>query len=327
MLRFIRKRLILLIPVLLGVSLVSFALLHFTPGDPARMILGPEASKETVEQYRDDHGLNDPFFVQYGRYIGKIVLHGDMGTSYMTKRPVMQEIRSYLPSTFRLALSAIIIAICVGIPLGIIAALWHNSVIDVAAMGVVLLGVSMPVFWVGLLMILFFGLHLRWFPVSGFSTLRHMVLPSLVLATQSIAVIARMTRVSMLGTIDQDYSRTAHSKGLSSLRIIFGHQIGNALIPVVTSIGLQFGHLLGGAVVTESIFSIPGIGRYIVESIKMRDYPVVQGGILVIAFSYCIVNLAVDVLYAVIDPRIRNSYRSAIGKAAGGKKGGDDGTK
>lgn len=306
MVKYIGKRLLFLLPVLLGVSFVVFSLLYFTPGDPARMILGEQAKQEQIDALREDLGLNESFVVQFFNYISKAA-KGDLGISYATKDPVIDEILSVFPNTIRLAVSSICIAIIVGILFGIISAVKQYSVWDSLISIVAILGISMPVFWLGLLMILLFSVNLRWLPSSGFSTYKHMILPAACLSVSSIAVITRMTRSSMLEIIRHDFIRTIRSKGQKESAVIFGHAFRNALIPIVTSIGLQFGFMLGGAMITETIFSIPGIGRLVVESIKTRDFPMIQGAVLFVAVSFTIVNLLVDVLYAYIDPRISRS--------------------
>lgn len=306
MVKYIGKRLLFLLPVLLGVSFVVFSLLYFTPGDPARMILGEQAKQEQIEALREELGLNESFIVQFINYIGKAV-RGDLGISYATKDPVIDEILSVFPNTIRLAVSSICIAVIVGILFGIISAVKQYSIWDSLISIIAILGISMPVFWLGLLMILLFSVGLGWLPSSGFSTYKHMILPAACLSVSSIAVITRMTRSSMLEIIRHDFIRTIRSKGQKESAVIFGHAFRNALIPIVTSIGLQFGMMLGGAMITETIFSIPGIGRLVVESIKARDFPMIQGVVLFVAVSFTIVNLLVDVLYAYIDPRISRS--------------------
>lgn len=309
MLKYALKRMLMLVPVLIGVALIIFSLLYITPGDPARLILGEQVSEEAIKEFRDKQGLNDPFGVQFVSYIYKAVRYGDIGHSYVTKKPVIQEVIAAFPATFKLALLAVLVAAAIGIPLGIVSAVKQYSFIDSVAMLFAMIGISMPSFWLGLLLILFFSVELGWFPSSGFDTPAAMVLPAIALGLQSMALITRMTRSSMLEVIRQDYIRTARSKGQLEKIIIWRHALGNALIPIITVVGLQFGNILGGAVLTESIFSIPGIGRLMVDAIKMRDYPVVQGGVLCIAISFSIVNLCVDLAYAWVDPRIKTQYK------------------
>lgn len=299
----------MLIPVLLGVAFIVFLLLYITPGDPARIILGDQAPEETVLQLREEMGLNDPFLVQFGRYVFNLVVNQDIGKSYVTKQPVIDEILAVFPATLRLAASAVLLALVIGIPFGIISAIKQYSIFDSVTMVFALIGISMPVFWLGLLLILLFSVKLSWLPSSGYDSISQMILPAVALGAQSVAIITRMTRSSMLEVIRMDYVRTARSKGQSENKVILKHALGNALIPIITITGLQFGRLLGGAVLTESIFSIPGIGRLMVESIKMRDFPVVQGGVLLVAVSFSLVNLLVDLLYAYVDPRIKSQYK------------------
>ena len=293
---------------MLGVSVIVFSLLYFTPGDPVRNKLGTNASPVEVERLREKMGLNDPFLVQFGRYLKNIVFHGSLGESYITEQPVVLEIAARVSATVRLAISATIVAIIFGIPLGIVSAIKQYSVFDHITMIFALIGLSMPVFWLGLLMILLFSVKLGWFPSSGFSGLKYMVLPAMALGAQSIAVLTRMTRSSMLETIRQDYIRTARAKGQREKVVVFKHALGNSLIPVITIIGIQFGQLMGGAVMTEIIFSIPGIGRLMIDSIKLRDVPVVLGCVLFVAVTFAIVNLIVDILYTYVDPRIKTQY-------------------
>ncbi len=308
MLKYILRRIVLLIPVMLGVSLIVFSLLYFTPGDPVRNKLGTNASPEEVKKLREKMGLNDPFIVQYGRYLGGIVLHGSLGESYITDQPVVAEIGSRVGATVKLALASTVVAILIGIPLGIVSAIKQYSVFDHVTMVFALIGLSMPVFWLGLLMILLFSVKLGWLPSSGFSSFKYMILPALALGSQSIAVLTRMTRSSMLETVRQDYIRTARAKGQREKKVIFKHALGNSLIPVITVVGIQFGQLMGGAVMTEIIFSIPGIGRYMIKSIQLRDAPSVLGCVLFVAVTFAIVNLIVDILYTYVDPRIKTQY-------------------
>ncbi|QEK12948.1 ABC transporter permease [Crassaminicella thermophila] len=309
MLKYVSRRVLLLIPVLIGVAFIVFTLLYLTPGDPARMVLGEQAPQEAVDELREEMGLNDPFFVQFGRYVYKATIKHDLGRSYITKRPVTQELLNVFPTTLKLASLSMVIAVIIGIPFGIISAIKQYSVFDSVVMVFALIGISMPVFWLGLLLILFFAVKLGWLPSSGFYSFKHMILPALTLGAQSIAIITRMTRSSMLEVIRQDYIRTVRAKGQKERLVILRHALGNALIPVITIAGIQFGILLGGAVLTEVIFSVPGVGRLMVEAIKMRDYPIVQGGVLYIAIAFSVVNLLVDLLYAYVDPRIRAQYR------------------
>lgn len=303
------RRIFLLIPVLVGVAFIVFSLLYFTPGDPARMILGEDASEEAIQQFRINNGLNDSFIVQFSRYFKNLVLHGDVGRSYVTKDPVNEELFDRLPTTLKLAFLATLLGVVIGIPFGIICAVKPYSLFDSVSMLLALAGVSMPTFWLGILLILLFSVKLSWLPPSGFSSFNEMVMPVFTLCSGTLAVITRMTRSSMLEVIHADYIRTARAKGQTELMVTMKHALPNALIPVLTIIGMQFGGLLGGSIITESVFSISGIGRLMVESIKMRDVPVIQGGVLYIAVVYCFMNLVVDLLYGFVDPRIKAKYR------------------
>lgn len=308
MIKYIIRRILLLIPVMLGVSLIVFSLLYFSPGDPVRNKLGTNASPEQVEALREEMGLNDPFVVQFGRYLGNLIFHGSLGVSYITNSPVVTEIAARVGATVRLAFAATLVAILLGIPLGIVSAIKQYSIFDNITMIFALIGLSMPVFWLGLLLILLFSVRLGWFPSSGFSTAKHVVLPALALGAQSVAVLTRMTRSSMLETIRQDYIRTARAKGQKHRVVIRKHALGNSLIPIITIVGIQFGQLMGGALMTEVIFSIPGIGRLMIDSIKLRDTPVVLGCVLFVAVTFALVNLLVDILYTYVDPRIKTQY-------------------
>jgi peptide/nickel transport system permease protein len=267
------------------------------------------ATEESLSKFRESEGLNDPFLIQFGNYVLKAFTKGDIGRSYVTKRPVTQEITQVFPSTLKLASLAMLVAIAVGIPCGILSAIKQYSIFDTIAMVLAMIGLSMPVFWLGLLLILLFSVQLKLLPSSGFDTFKAMILPSLALSAQAISMVTRMTRSSMLEVIRADYIRTARAKGQKESVIIWVHALHNALIPVVTLCGLQFGTLLAGAILTESIFAIPGIGRLMVEAIKARDYPVVQGTVLFVAVTFSIVNLLVDIAYAYINPRIKAQYK------------------
>lgn len=304
MLRYIIRRVLFLIPVLLGVAFCVFTLLYLTPGDPARMVLGDMATDEAIKEFRDKEGLNDPYLVQFGNYVWKAI-NGDIGRSYSTRRPVMKELLTAFPYTLKLSAFAMIIAILIGIPCGIISAIKQYSWFDTITMIFAMVGLSMPVFWLGLLLILLFSVHLRWLPSSGFSTFKAMILPSVALAAQSISMVTRMTRSSMLEVVRADYIRTARAKGQKESVVIWVHALRNALIPVVTLCGLQFGSLLSGAILTETVFAVPGVGQLMIRAIMARDYPMVQGGVLFVAIAFSIVNLLVDLLYAYIDPRIK----------------------
>ena len=304
MLKFTMKRLVYLVLVLVGVSFLVFLLLYMTPGDPVRMMLGESATPEAQAELRLELGLDDPFLVQYGRYIKNIVVHQDLGTSYSTRRPVLDEIMTVFPNTVKLATAAIIIAVILGTFLGIVSAVKQNSLLDNAVMVLALIGTSAPIFWIGILMIILFSVNLGWLPPSGFGSFKQLIMPALALGMQSTAVVARMTRSSMLEVIRQDFVKTASAKGQKESVVIMKHVFRNALIPVITVVGLQFGTLLGGAMLTEVVFSIPGVGRLMIEAIKQRDFPIVQGSVLFVAACFSLVNLAVDLLYAVVDPKV-----------------------
>ena len=335
MLRFVLARLGLAVPTFVGLTLIAFFLIRIVPGDPIETMAGergidPARHAELLREY----GLDQPLFVQYGRYVGR-VLHGDLGRSIVTREPVVSEFTALFPATVELALSAMLFALALGLPAGILAAVYRNSIFDHGVMGLSLTGYSMPIFWWGLLLILLFSVELDLTPVSGridvqyfvepvtgfllidsvlsgedgafASALSHLVLPAIVLGTVPLAVIARMTRSAMLEVLGEDYIRTARAKGLSPLRVIALHALRNALIPVVTAIGLQIGVVFTGAILTETIFSWPGVGKWLIEAINRRDYPVLQGGILLIGTVVMAVNLAVDLTYGLINPRIRHA--------------------
>jgi ABC-type dipeptide/oligopeptide/nickel transport system permease component len=302
--QYLIRRLLIMIPVLLGISLIIFTIVRVIPGDPAVVLAGPHATKDVVDQVRVQLGLDKHPVKQYLLFIGNI-FKGDLGTSNRTGLPVTREIMARLPYTLMLALASILVATVLGVTTGIIAGVKQNSKFDYLSMLVALFGLSMPVFWLGLMLMLLFSIKLGWFPSVGAESFKHLVLPAITLGANSTAIIARMTRSSMLEVIRLDYIRTARAKGLSEKVVISRHALKNALIPVVTVIGLQTGTLLGGAVLTEIVFAWPGIGRLLVEAILSRDYPVVQGVVLLVATMFIFVNLIVDILYSYLDPRIR----------------------
>ncbi len=333
MLRFLLRRVTLILPTFVGVTLLSFLLIHLVPGDPIEVRTGERGiTPERLAVMRHAMGLDRPLWQQFLGYESQ-VLHGDLGTSIITQQPVWHEFTALFPATIELSVCAILFAIAVGVPLGVIAAVRHGSAFDYGLMGLSVTGASMPIFWWGLMMILVFSVALGWTPVSGrisdafyvepwsgfmlidawfsddrgavASAASHLILPTIVLGTIPLATIARMTRSSMLEVLGEDYIRTSRAKGLGSLRVVVVHALRNALIPVVTVIGLQVGTLLGGAILTETIFSWPGIGHWLVESIQRRDYPVLQGGTLLVASLVMLVNLGVDLAYGVLNPRIR----------------------
>lgn len=308
---YIVRRLLLSIPVLIGVSILVFAIIRLIPGDPARAIAGVHASPEYIEQVRKELLLDQGLHIQYYVYMSNL-LKGDLGRSTFTRRPVAAELRERFPNTMKLAVTAMIIATVIGMSAGIISATRRYSLFDNASMVGALVGVAAPVFWLGMMFQLLFAVRLGWLPSGGITgsmgPLKHLILPSLTLGLATAALLARITRSSMLEVLRQDFITTARSKGLSERVVIYKHALKNALIPVVTVMGLQFGTLLGGAVLTETVFSWPGIGRLMVDSILARDYPVVQGAVLLLAVTFVLINLVVDVIYAFLDPRI--SYGS-----------------
>jgi peptide/nickel transport system permease protein len=330
--RYILKRLILLVPVLLGVSILAFSLIHLAPGDPARTIAGERASAQTLQEIREKYGLDKPMIVQYWVWL-RNVARGDFGRSIVSNQRVTREILDRFSNTVELTFFAMSIAVAVGFFAGVVSASRQYSALDYTTMGIALFGVSMPVFWLGIMLMMVFSVFLQWLPIAGridalipfqritglylldsllslngrafLSALRHLVLPSVALATIPMATIARVTRSSMLEVLRQDFIRTERAKGLSERAVIYKHAARNALLPVVTVIGLNFGLLLAGAILTETIFGWPGIGRYVVNAVRMRDYPAVQGCVLFFAFTFVMVNLITDLVYALIDPRIK----------------------
>ncbi|MGH7376381.1 MAG: ABC transporter permease [Candidatus Methylomirabilales bacterium] len=325
------KRFLTILPVLVGISLLVFGFIHLIPGDPAVAMLGERATPERVAAVRAQLGLDEPLYKQYLIYLRKVA-QGDLGLSILRGDPVLADLLHRFPATVELALSAILLALAIGIPVGIVSAVWRNSLFDGVSRLVALTGVSMPIFWLGLMLAWFFGVELGWLPtgfrldtdvavspVTNFyvldslltgngqalsSTLRHLILPAVCLGTIPLAIIARMTRASLLEVLSQDYIRTAEAKGLPQRGVVLRHAMRNALLPILTVTGLQVGHLLAGAILTETIFSWPGIGLWVYEAIQARDYPIVQGATLFIATVFVLVNLCTDLLYATVDPRI-----------------------
>lgn len=304
MLTFILRRIGQLLPVLLGVVTLVFLLLHFIPGDPVDLMLGEQAMPTDRQALRAALGLDEPLWRQYGDYLGGL-LRGDLGRSVHSQRPVGAEIWSRFPASFELMVGGLCVALGLALPLGVAAALRPRSWIDGGAMAVSFLGVSIPNFWLGPLLILAFAVELDWLPVSGRGTWRHMVLPAITLGTAMAAMLSRLIRASLLDALGNDYVRTARAKGLREARVVIGHALPNALIPVVTVVGLQIGGLLSGAIITEAVFSWPGVGSLLLDGIQSRDYPLVQGCVLVVAMIYVAVNLLTDILYAWLDPRVR----------------------
>ena len=304
MLKYFVKRLLQLIPTLIGVTLLAFLLVAAVPGDPAQIIAGDSASEEEVQIIRDQLGIDKPLFEQYTSYVGNIV-KGDLGTSLRSSRPVLDEILTRFPTTFILTIMSLIVMIIVGLIAGIASATKPNSLRDNISMMLSLFGISMPVFWMGIMFILLFSYYLPWFPSGGSSEFKHFVLPSLVLGLSASGILARLTRSSILEIVNQDFVRTARAKGVKEKYVIYKHTLKNALIPIITIVGMEFGVLLGGAVITETVFSMNGIGRYVVESIQFRDFPAIQGSILFISTIFVLVILLVDLSYSIVDPRIR----------------------
>ncbi|MFD1413278.1 nickel ABC transporter permease [Oceanobacillus jeddahense] len=304
MFSYIIRRLLQMIPTLLGVLVLVFILIHSIPGDPASMVAGPEATPVEVENVRERLGLNDPIYIQFSNYVSGL-FQGDIGTSMRSDRPVLEEIMTRLPTTITLTLMAVVMLVVVGLFAGIFSATKPNSFRDNSTMMVALFGISMPVFWTGILLILVFSYYIPIFPSGGNEGFTHFILPAIALGLSSSAILARLTRSSLLEVVNQDYIRTAKAKGVKERIVIYKHTLRNALIPVITIIGLEFGTLLGGAVLTETVFSINGVGRFLIQSIQFRDYPAIQGTVLFIALVFVFVNLIVDLSYSIIDPRIR----------------------
>lgn len=309
MLNYIIKRILMMFLVLLGVTVIIFTILYFAPGDPATMALGSSASPKALEAWRVEKGINGGYLERLLRYVGN-VLHGDFGVSYISGRPVMMELLQRLPNTIILATSSIIVASAIGIALGVVSAAKQYSALDTVATIIALFGASMPMFWQGLMLILLFSVTLHWLPPSGFDSIKQMILPIAALGFQISANITRSTRSSMLEVLRQDYIRTARSKGQTEFRVVISHALRSALIPITTVIGVQFGRMLAGSVIVESIFSIPGIGKYMIDAINARNYASVQGTVLLVAFIGCFLNLLVDLSYAFVDPRLKTMFES-----------------
>jgi peptide/nickel transport system permease protein len=301
---YVVRRLLMLVPILVGVSLLTFAILQVTPGDPAVLMLGQYATPQRIADLREELGLNDPLPLQYGRYVWR-ALQGDLGRSFRSQRPVIEEILDRFPSTLELTLAALLLSTAAGVATGVVAATVRNRWVDGGIMAGALVGLSIPDFWLGIVLLIVFGIKLNLVPITGGSGLETLILPTITLALAPAAVLARLTRSSILEVIREDYVRTAWAKGLGGRTVVMGHVLRNALIPVVTVLGLQFAALLGGTVFIENVFARPGIGRLAINSIAMRDYPMVQGIVLFTAVVYALLNLAVDVLYGLLDPRIR----------------------
>ena len=306
--RYIIKRLLWLIPILLGVTILIFSILYFVPGDPVQIILGDGATPETAEALREELGLNDPFVVQLGRYMYQVFLRFDFGTSYTSGISVAGELINRMPYTILIGIAGMALSMVVGIPLGIVAAVNRNSWGDRICMIIALIGVSMPSFWFALMLILLFALQLGWLPALGIGGIEDYIMPILCLAFTGLGSQARMSRSCMLEVIRSDYMTTARAKGLTENEVLYKHGLPNALIPIITSSGSKLGHLFGGSTVIETVFSIPGIGSYMITAINERDYPVVQGSVIFLAIVFALCMLLVDILYAYVDPRIKARY-------------------
>jgi len=325
------RRILIMIPTVLGMSIIVFFMLHLTPGDPAELLLGERATEEALHEIREHLGLNEPLYIQYGMFL-KRLMKGDLGETIWTRQKVWVEVKQRFPATIELAVAALCIACFFGIVFGIISATKQYSIFDYVSMLGALTGVSMPIFWLGLVFMLIFSVNLAWLPISGRlsvdieleiitniytldalltrnwaalkDALWHLIMPAVTLSTIPMAIVARMTRSAMLEVLRQDYIKTAKAKGLSQFKVVYKHGLRNALIPVITTIGIQFGVTLGGAILTESIFAWPGVGKWMYDAVSQRDYMVIQGGTLFIASLFILINLCVDILYAVINPRI-----------------------
>ncbi len=301
---YITKRILLALPVLLGVIVLVFFMVRLTPGDPALVMAGEQATEAQIETIRRQLNLDKPLHIQLGIFLQDLA-RGDLGRSTRSRAPVSTELMARLPNTIILMFAAMVVSTIVGTVTGVVSAVRQYSIFDAMAMFLALIGISIPVFWLGLMMMIIFSVNLGWFPAAGSGTWAHLVLPSIALATVPTAIISRMTRSSVLEVLRQDYIRTARSKGLRERTVIISHALKNAIIPVITVVGLQAGTLMGGAVLTESVFNWPGLGRLMIDSILARDYPVVQGAVLLLAVSFLLINLLVDILYVFFDPRIR----------------------
>ena len=303
---YVVRRLLQIVPVLIGITLVAFLVFYFTPGDPVALMLGEIGTPEVEAQLRASLGLDQPAYIRYLRFLGGL-LQGDLGTSYLSRLPVTTTLLPALWATFQLTSAALLVAVVIGVPVGIFAAIKRARFLDYFSMSFAVAGVSAPVFWTGMLFIYVFALKLRWFPTGGSETASSIVLPMLTLGIFCAGFLARMTRSCMLEVLGQDYIRTARAKGLSETTVHVRHALRNAAIPIVTTIGLQFGSLMGGSILTETVFAWPGIGRVVIQAIFLRDAPTVQGGIVLIGVMFSLINLAVDLLYAKLDPSIRYS--------------------
>ena len=307
MARYIYKRLLMMIPVMLGITLLIFFIMELAPGDPAQLILGEGASLEDIARLREEMGLNDNFFIRYFRYVANAV-QGNLGKSYRTGMSVAAEVFERFPNTFFLAFLGVSLSICLALPVGIISAVKQYSLMENLSMLLALILTSMPGFWLGMMLILLFSLHLGWFPATGVDTWRNFVLPVMTVGAVSMSTLTRMTRSTMLETIRQDYIRTARAKGAVENKVIVQHALRNALLPLVTVMGNNFGHQLGGTVMIETVYAVPGLGTYLVTAVRMKDTPAVIGTLLITCLLASIINLCVDILYAFIDPRLKSQY-------------------
>lgn len=301
---YIIKRFLFIIPVIFGASILVFLLLQLSPGDPALLLAGERATEERIERIRNEWGLHHPAYIQYFFFVGRL-MRGDLGMSITQRRPVTQLLRLALPITVELGIAAFIISLIIGIPTGIISAARHGTLADQVALIIALIGVSLPQFWLGILLMYFFSVRLRWLPTTGYGSISHLILPAVALGSAGAALISRVTRSSMLEVLRQDYIRTARAKGLIERVVIYKHALRNAMLPVVTIMGLSLGWMLAGSVVLEMVFARPGMGRLLVRGILMRDYPVVQGMLLFLSFCVVLANLVADIVYAFLDPKIR----------------------
>lgn len=308
--RYICNRLLWLIPVILGITILIFTIMYFVPGDPVGSLVGSSATEQEKEEMREKMGFNDPYIVRLGRYLEDVFLHFDFGESYMTGLPVIEEIMNRIPRTLYVALGSMVVAVILGIPLGIVAAVKQDSLADSASMIVALMGVSMPNFWFATLMVLLFALKLNWLPAMGIGSFKNYIMPIIASAFGLLANLARQSRSGMLEVIRADYITTARAKGASRWSVIVNHALPNALIPIITVIGTRLASCLAGSLILENVFSIPGVGQYMIKAINSRDYPAVQGSIIFVSVFFGVVMLLVDLIYAAVDPRIKDRYVS-----------------
>ncbi len=307
MIKYIMNRLLVLIPVIIGISFIIFSIMFLTPGDPARLILGTNATNEEVYELREEMGLNKPFLIQYVNYV-KNAIRGDFGISYRNQNPVSKEMRERIPTTLTLTFWGIGLSVIIGVPIGIISAVKQYTVIDMLSLTVAMILTSIPAFWLGLMLMLFFSLRLDLLPATGVGSWKNFIMPSITLAVGTMATLIRVSRSTMLEVIRQDYIRTARAKGASENRIVLKHALQNALLPIITMIGINFGIQLGGAIIIETVFAMPGLGTLMIASVRMKDTPIVMAAVLLVALAIGIINLIVDIIYALLDPRIRSQF-------------------